>query len=101
MKRAILLWPLIFVTGLGFGSVIGRLSITDAVYAENAPSAKSVRAEAFELVDKKGALRAKLQVGADGEPTLVIYDKNQRPAAAYGLNGQGPVQNLLDQILRP
>lgn len=98
MKK--LWWLLVFIAGLGFGGLFVRPYTTDPVYAGTAPAAKSVRAEAFELVDQKGIVRAKLQIGADGEPGLVVYDKNQKPAAAYSLNGQGPVQNLLDQILR-
>ncbi|TAK04566.1 MAG: hypothetical protein EPO39_11105 [Candidatus Manganitrophaceae bacterium] len=100
MKKGILWGLLVFIAGLGLGGLFVRPYTTDPVYAGTAAAAKSVRAEAFELVDQKGIVRAKLQIGADGEPGLVVYDKNQKPAAAYSLNGQGPVQNLLDQILR-
>lgn len=60
-----------------------------------------VKAENFELVDRQGKIRAKLMMGKDEEPMLVVYDKNEKATAAYGLNGDGPIQNLFDRFMRP
>lgn len=99
-RSLILLWLIAFVAGLWFGGGLARWTETEPAFAQ--PSqAKAVRAEAFELVDKKGKLRAKLMMGKDEEPMLVVYDKNEKPAAAYGLNSEGPVQDFLGKILRP
>ncbi|MBI3804078.1 MAG: hypothetical protein HY282_09995 [Nitrospirae bacterium] len=100
MKRFGFLWPLGFLAGLALGSVATRFDGIRPLDAEAAAPVKAVRAEAFELVNQQGQLRAKLQVGADGEPTLVVYDKNEKPTAAYGLNGDNPVQNFLGGILK-
>lgn len=100
MKRSTLLWPLVFVVGAAAGGFLDRFDPARPIEAEAAAPAKAVRAESFELVDKQGRLRAKLQVGADGEPTLLAYDQNEKPVAAYGLNGDNPVQNFLGGILK-
>ncbi len=100
-RSSILFALIVFIAGIWIGGGSARWLATGPVFAQ--PSqAKSVRAEAFELIDKKGRLRAKLIVGGkEEEPMLVAYDQNEKPTAAYGLNGDGPVQNLLDRILRP
>lgn len=99
-KGSVFLWPIVFIAGLLFGGGSARWLATEPVFAQ--PSqAKTVRAESFELVDKKGKLRAKLIVGGkEEEPMLIAYDQNEKAIAAYGLNGDGPVQNFLDRILR-
>lgn len=89
-----------FIAGLLLGGELAKRLGTEPVFAQ--PSqAKTVRAETFELIDKSGRLRAKLIVGKEEEPMLVVYDKSEKPTAAYGLNGEGPVQDLLGRILRP
>lgn len=96
-----LLWPMAFIGGIWIGGWAVRWFDSEPAFAQSS-QAKTVRAEAFELVDKKGRLRAKLIVGGkEEEPMLVAYDQNEKAIAAYGLNGDGPVQNLLDRLLRP
>jgi hypothetical protein len=100
-RHSILFVFIIFIAGVWFGGGSPQWFSTEPAFAQ-ASQAKTVRAESFELVDKKGRLRAKLIVGGkEEEPMLVAYDQNEKPTAAYGLNGEGPVQNLLDRILRP
>lgn len=99
-KRSVLLW-MIFIAGLLLGGWSALWLRTEPVFAQSS-HLKSVRAEAFELVDKRGRLRARLIVGGkEEEPMLVAYDQNEKPTAAYGLNSEGPVQNFLGRILRP
>lgn len=99
-SSSILFGLFVFTAGVWFGGGLARWTETEPAFAQ--PSqAKAVRAEAFELVDKKGKLRAKLMMGKDEEPMLVVYDKNEKPAAAYGLNSEGPFQDFLGRILRP
>lgn len=99
-KSSVLFCIMVFLAGLLFGGGLARWTETEPVFAQPSQT-KAVRAEAFELVDKKGKLRAKLMMGKDEEPMLVVYDKNEKPAAAYGLNSEGPVQDFLGKILRP
>jgi hypothetical protein len=91
---------MVFVAGFWLGAGSVQWLDGEPAFAQSSQT-KTVRAESFELVDKKGRLRAKLIVGGkEEEPMLVAYDQNEKPTAAYGLNGEGPVQNLLDRILR-
>ena len=85
------------------GGAISSLLIAAPAFGEkkSAPFANSIKAENFELVDKQGKTRAKLTMGEDQEPMLVVYDKNEKATAAYGLSGEGPVQNLLERFMRP
>jgi hypothetical protein len=84
------------------GGMISNLFTAAPLFAEkkSAQFANAIKAESFELVDKQGKTRAKLTMGEDQEPMLVVYDKNEK-ATAYGLSGEGPVQNLLGRFLRP
>lgn len=100
-KSSILLWLIAFVAGVWFGGGLARWTGTEPAFAQSSQG-RTVRAESFELIDKQGKLRAKLIVGGkEEEPMLIAYDRNEKATAAYGLNGDGPVQNLLDRILRP
>lgn len=100
-KRFVFFWPAVFVMGFLLGGWSAQWLATEPVFAQSS-QAKTVRAESFELVDKKGKLRAKLIVGGkEEEPMLIAYDKNEKPAAAYGLNSEGPVQDFLGRIFRP
>lgn len=94
------LWIMIFLVGLLFGGWSAWSLRTEPVFAQSS-HLKSIRSETFELVDKGGRLRAKLIVGKEEEPMLVVYDKSEKPTAAYGLNSEGPVQDFLGKILRP
>lgn len=100
-RSSILVWLSVFIAGVWFGGGSARWTETEPAFAQ--PSqAKAVRAEAFELVDKRGTLRAKLIVGGkEEEPMLIAYDRNEKATAAYSLNREGPVQDFLDRILRP
>ncbi len=100
MKEKSFWWMMVFNAGLLLGVWSARWLDTEPAFAQPSQT-KTVRAEAFELVDKSGHLRAKLIVGKDEEPMLVVYDKSEKPTAAYGLNGEGPVQDFLGRILRP
>lgn len=85
------------------GGVCFNLWKAEPVFAQkkSAQFSNVVKAESFELVDKNGKTRAKLMMGNDDTPTLVVYDKNEKAVSAYGLNGDGPIQNLLDRFMRP
>ncbi|MFY9269625.1 MAG: hypothetical protein WAO55_07755 [Candidatus Manganitrophaceae bacterium] len=100
IKKVFPFWLIVFLAGVGAGAWTARSFFSDFAFAEP-QHLKKIRAEHFELVDTAGRLRAKLLVTNDGEPTLVVYDMKEKPTAAYGLNGDSPVQNLLGRILKP
>lgn len=100
-RRFIFFALIVFIAGVWFGGGSARWFATEPAFAQPSQG-RTVRAESFELIDKQGKLRAKLIVGGkEEEPMLIAYDRNEKATAAYGLNGDGPVQNLLDRILRP
>ena len=104
MKRKDFRLMLFAVTLAGFlGGVFSSFVAVETVSAQkkSAPYSDVVKAENFDLVDKQGRTRARLMMGKDDEPMLVVYDKNEKPTAVYGLNGEGPIQNLLDRFMRP
>lgn len=85
------------------GGVVSNFFTVGAAFAQkkSAQFSNVVKAERFELVDQNGKTRAKLMMGSDDAPMLVVYDKNEKAVSAYGLNGDGPIQNLLDRFMRP
>ena len=54
---------------------------------------KVVQARAFELVDNQGAVRAAMQITANGSPALTMFDKdgNTRFAVSFGNGNDGSV----------
>lgn len=95
---------LIVILAAALGAVVSNLLTVGAVFAQkkSAQFTNVVKSENFELVDKQGKTRARLMMGTDDEPVLVVYDKNEKATAAYGLNGgEGSIQNLLGRFLRP
>jgi hypothetical protein len=104
MNKKELRWMLFAVIVAGFwGGLLSNVFFVESVFAQkkSAQFENAVKAENFELVDKQGRTRAKLMMGEDQEPVLVVYDKNEKATAAYGLSGEGPVQNILKQLMRP
>jgi len=60
------------------------------------PHQDKIRAEAFTLVDAKGAERASLVTDDGGSVFLVLFDKNGRPRADLQVNNDGPSLNFYD-----
>ncbi len=97
-------WMLFSVILAAFsGGAISNLLTIETVFAQkkSAQFSSVVKAETFELVDKQGKTRARLMMGKEEEPMLVLYDKNEKATAAYSLDGEGPIQNLLGRFLGP
>lgn len=104
MSRKEIRWMVAGVIFAGFsgGLFSGLFFSAGPVWAQKKSAQQSnfVKAEAFELVDQWGVTRAKLMMGSEDEPMLVVYDKNHKATAAYGLNGDGPIQNLLGEFFK-
>ena len=60
------------------------------------PHESDVRAEAFTLVDAKGAERASLVSDGTGAVFLVLFDKEGKPRADLQVNNYGPSLNFYD-----
>ena len=105
MRKKEFRWILLVVMIAGcLGGAVSNLFTVERVFAQkkSAERANFIKAENFELVDKQGRTRAKLMMGSDEEPMLVVYDKAGKATAAYGLNANGgSIQNMLDRFLGP
>ena len=64
--------------------------------SDRPPHEANVRAEAFTLVDEKGAERASLVSDGTGSVFLVLFDTNGRPRADLQVNNYGPSLNFYD-----
>ena len=64
--------------------------------AAKPPQEQEVRAEAFTLVDDKGAERAQLVADGAGSVFLIMFDQNGRTRADLQVNNYGPSLNFYD-----
>jgi hypothetical protein len=78
IKRQHLSIALFALLGGCIGGILSHHLLRDkGAYANNAPSHKKVvRSESFTLVDKNGDYRGELRVQEDGNPSLILADKN-------------------------
>jgi hypothetical protein len=75
------------------GLLAGRLSLDRPVLASE--PAKMITAQAFKLVDGKGATRASLSISAGGQPALEFFDTAHRVRALFDMSGMGDPQLFL------
>jgi len=77
------------VAGLLGGMVSNFLFVGTPVFAQKTPQvAEVIRAGRFEVVDKDGKVRALLSL-VDGEPGLLLRDKDGKGGVGLALGGAG------------
>src|SRR5437899_11972053 len=98
-KESVVVLAAAMVAGLIGGAVSERWSAAGAAGAkEPGRSAKVVKAEAFELVDRDGKVRAKLSMKENGWVGLTLADVQGRPRALLNVTPDGnPTLLLNDQ----
>lgn len=85
--------------GIGFLLLAGVLLQDRPAEAKAVPAV--VRAKAIELVDKRGRVRAQLNVAPDGEVVFRLRDQNGTIRAKFGADESGSGLLLLDEATDP
>ena len=97
-KESVVVLAAALVAGLIGGALSERWAAGTAGAKEPSRPAKVVQAEAFELVDKGGKVRAKLSMKENGWVGLTLSDVKGRPRALLSVTPDGnPTLLLNDQ----
>ncbi len=91
--------PAVVIVAVGSALAVAMLLHGRAAQAQAVPGV--VRAEAFELVDTRGKVRAQLNVAPDGEVIFRLRDERGTIRAKFGADEDGSGLLLLDAATDP
>jgi hypothetical protein len=89
-KEYVLLAVLTVISGLVGGALSNRIFSASPAHAGlTARHEACLQAEAFQLLDPDGNVRAELAIHPDGNPGLTVIDENFRVRTRIALTGDG------------